>query len=356
MGDYPTAIVLAGVHDWGACVLNRAVVRPLAPIANRPIVDHVLSWLARAGVRRAVVCTNGHASEMRRVIGQGASRQIEIEYRDETMPRGPAGCVRDALGESPEGDCIVAEACLASQFSLSDMLRAHQESGAAMTMAGYRAGDGDEDVYSPVGVYVVSPSVAEHIPDRGFSDLKEHLIPKLYGSGLRIDLHRIDGVAHRLDGIGTYFSVNEWAIGQATMGAWDLDGYSLSGQAMIHVDAVVSESARLIGPVLVGSSSVIGDDVIVVGPASIASDCVVGDRAVVSRSAMWSGSVLSEDAHIDRCLLADHARVAVGSRQRSAVCVARPDEAVGHSNDQPIAAGAGSFGVGVDSSAVSIGG
>ena len=69
MMENPTAIVLAGVHDWGSCVLNKAIVRPLAPLANRAVVEHVLDALRHAGVKRAAICCNGHAREMRDLLG-----------------------------------------------------------------------------------------------------------------------------------------------------------------------------------------------------------------------------------------------------------------------------------------------
>ena len=49
-------IVLAGVHAWGDCVLERAVCRPLLPVADRPLVAHALDWVRSAGVAEATVC------------------------------------------------------------------------------------------------------------------------------------------------------------------------------------------------------------------------------------------------------------------------------------------------------------
>lgn len=322
MNTSPCAVVLAGVHDWGACVLNKAVVRPLAPIANRPVVQHVLSALARAGVDRTVVCANGHATEMRLALGDDPVPGMQISYRDESMPRGPAGCAKDAAAELGDGDVVVVEATLVPHFDIERLLSAHRDTGAALTIATQPTRADEDQALEPVGMYVFSPEVFSSISNSGFQDIKEGIIPKLHAAGARIDIFPIDGVAPRLFGIASYFSLNGWALKQATTSGWELDGYVLEGSAMVHVDARVDQGVRLLGPVLVGPGAVLRGNALVVGPTSVDRNCIIGERAVVSRSALWAGSVVGAGAQLDRCLLARGARVGTNGTHFNSVCLA----------------------------------
>ncbi len=49
-------VILAGVHSWGDFVLDGVISRPLVPIAARPLVTHVLTWLRGGGLERANIC------------------------------------------------------------------------------------------------------------------------------------------------------------------------------------------------------------------------------------------------------------------------------------------------------------
>ena len=53
-----TAMVLAAGHGERMRPLTDRVPKPLVPLAGRPLIDHVLDRLARAGVETAVVNTH----------------------------------------------------------------------------------------------------------------------------------------------------------------------------------------------------------------------------------------------------------------------------------------------------------
>ncbi len=325
MNEQWAAVLLAGVYDWGSCSLNQARLRPLAPIANRPVIEHVLRALGSVQVTRAVICTNGHRAQLRNVLGETYAEMVQLQYRDDTMPRGPAGCVKDATSDLGERQVVVIESSMVPCFDLAELLGHHLDSGSALTVATQRTEVSGEPSDRPVGMYVFSPQVLPYIPDQGFCDIKEGLIPKLHHAGLRVDAHPISGHAPRLCGIDSYFALNEWAVKLAGGGAWDLDGYMVKGSAMIHLDAQVDESARILGPVIVGPEAIVRSGAIIVGPTSVDRQCIVGEGSVVSRSAVWPGAVIGARAQLDRCIIADRGRVKADARLFNAIHLAAPD-------------------------------
>lgn len=318
-----SAVVLAGVHDWGACLLNQAVVRPLAPIANRPVIQYALRALQSVGVSRAVICANGSTQQMRRSLADMPVRGLDIRYRQDPMPRGPAGCIKDAAAELDPGwtEMIIVEASVIPFFDMHELVRAHRDTGASLTVATRQTSVAGEHTHEPIGVYVASPAALAHIGDKGFHDIKEGLVPQLHAAGLRVDVHPIDGIAPRLHGIASYFAINEWALKLMIKGAWDPDGYTLAGNALVHFDARIDPTVRLLGPVIVGPEAVLRDQAIIVGPTSIDRGCLIGQGAVVSRSAIWTGAVVGTRAHVDRCIAATNSRIESDATHFNAVCL-----------------------------------
>ena len=112
-------VVLAGVHAWGNCFLEYAIPRPLIPMVDRPLVAHPLGWLRDGGIPSASICANSDTAFLRRRLGNGCSWGISLDYYEDVMPRGPAGCTRDAVIQNGCATLVVVEATTVPQLSLT---------------------------------------------------------------------------------------------------------------------------------------------------------------------------------------------------------------------------------------------
>jgi NDP-sugar pyrophosphorylase family protein len=106
-GPFPSAIVLAG----GLGTRLRAAVpdrpKPLAPVAGRPFVTHLLDDLEDAGVREAVLCVSHMADAVKAALGD-RYRSIRLAYSREATPLGTGGAIRQALPQASSGTVLVA--------------------------------------------------------------------------------------------------------------------------------------------------------------------------------------------------------------------------------------------------------
>ena len=78
--------------------------KPLLPVANRPIMEHVLRLLRRHGFDETVVTVQFLAALVRNYFGDGEESGMSPQYATEEMPLGTAGSVRnaeDALRDEP---------------------------------------------------------------------------------------------------------------------------------------------------------------------------------------------------------------------------------------------------------------
>src|SRR5439155_18469065 len=184
------AVVLAGGQEFGQCPLSRQAPRALWPLADRPIIEHVLAALRTSGIGEMAISANGRTHDIKDSLGHHPTPDVTIHYNEDCLPRGAAGCVKDCedwLGN--ETFIVVHGACLLLNVDFNHLIEEHRTSGAALTVAA----TSDEDESSrlslsmrPTGIYVCEPAILQYIKKRGYQDMKEQLIPRLIENRLKV--------------------------------------------------------------------------------------------------------------------------------------------------------------------------
>jgi NDP-sugar pyrophosphorylase family protein len=297
-------IVLAGAYP-GHCALDWLVPRPLLPVAQRPLITYALRWMSEGGLRAATICANSAARAIRTSLDEPPFG-LHLSFLEDWTPRGAAGCVRDAGVATESGTFVIADGTAVPVVDFEELIEAHRESGAAMTVVV----DADANArLRPTGIYVVERRVFDFIPEEGFQDIKEKLIPRLYAAGEHVATHMVRAAAPRVLNTETYLALNQWAVERAESLVGSAEGFRASGGAVVHDSASVDRTARLLGPVLLGPDVTVRAGATLVGPLTIGQGSVVGDGAVVSRSVVWGRCTLGDGSFVDRSMLADEAQV-----------------------------------------------
>jgi NDP-sugar pyrophosphorylase family protein len=307
--------VLAGAYPDGQSALDRLAPRPLLPVAQQPLVTYALRWMASGGLRAATICANSAARDIRSRL-TGSAFGLQLDYLEDWSPRGAAGCLRDAALKTAADTFVVADGTAVPVLDLGELLDGHQESHAAITVV---VGSNAGGRLRPSGVYVFDRRTLDYIPEFGFQDIKEKLIPRLHRAGEHVATHMAGGVAPRVVNADTYLTLDQWVVERTSRHRDAPAGFRASGETVLHESASVDPTARLLGPVLLGPGVSVGPGVTLVGPVSIGPGTTVGRNAVVSRSVVWSRCVVGEGAFVDRSMLADRAVVEAGGTVVSAM-------------------------------------
>jgi NDP-sugar pyrophosphorylase family protein len=308
-------VVLAGSFPWDDSPLDRLMPRPLLPVAHRPLISYALRWLRTNGVRDVVVCLN-HASRGARGPIAETGDIAGLDFYEDLQPRGPAGCARDAALATTGEVFVVAEGTAIPFVPLAELLQTHHASGALATVVVQQEqpGEGNTCLARPSGMYVFERRALELVPQKGFQDIKENLIPRLYRAGEHVGAHLVNARSARVLSAGTYLDANHWAVSRLIARAESLEGYELSGEALVHRSASVDAQARMAGPVLIGPESRVGPGATLVGPVVLGSGCTVAGDAIVSRTVAWNRCLVGAQAVVDECVLANDASVEAGAR------------------------------------------
>ena len=162
--------------------------KPMLPIADRPMMEHVIHLLKRHGFDEIVVTVAFLASHITTYFGDGSELGVSIRYADEPIPLGTAGSVGNAR-EFLDETFLVISGDVLTDIDLGKVLAFHRERGSLATI-GLTAVDNPlefgivitrEDgsierflekptwgqVFSDTintGIYVLEPEIFDYIP------------------------------------------------------------------------------------------------------------------------------------------------------------------------------------------------
>jgi D-glycero-alpha-D-manno-heptose 1-phosphate guanylyltransferase len=70
--------------------------KPLAPIAGRPFLEHIIKWLARYDLKEVIFCVSYKAGQIIEFIGSGEKLGIQATYAKRSQPSGTGGAIKYA--------------------------------------------------------------------------------------------------------------------------------------------------------------------------------------------------------------------------------------------------------------------
>src|SRR5215218_8220307 len=182
--------------------------KPMIPLANRPMMEHIVQLLQRHGFDEIVVTVAFLANDIRNYFGDGSEFGVRMVYATEETPLGTAGSVRNAMDELDERFLVISGDVL-TDIDLSAMVEEHDRKKAMATIGLVRVDnplefgiaitqeDGSIErfleklswgqVFSDTintGIFVLEPEIFEHIEADRPVDFSSEVFPALLAAGL----------------------------------------------------------------------------------------------------------------------------------------------------------------------------
>ena len=108
--------------------------KPMLPMANRPMMEHVVTLLRQHGFTDIVVTVAFMANAIRNYFGDGSEFGVDIVYATEESPLGTAGSVLNARQHLDERFLVISGDVL-TDIDLSAVIDHHEQKGAMATLA-----------------------------------------------------------------------------------------------------------------------------------------------------------------------------------------------------------------------------
>ncbi|HEY2442130.1 MAG TPA: mannose-1-phosphate guanyltransferase [Streptosporangiaceae bacterium] len=309
------AVVMAGGEGTRLRPMTANQPKPMLPVVNKPIMEHVLRLLKRHGFDETVVTVQFLASQVRNYFGDGEDVGLSLQYATEEMPLGTAGSVQNAQDALRDEPFLVISGDALTDIDLSELVKFHKQKGALVTVALSRVPNplefgiviADEDgriqrflekptwgqVFSDTvntGVYVMQPEVLAEVPPGEVCDWSHDVFPQLLERGA--PLYGWVGEGYWED-VGTHESyLKAQADALAGRVSVDIDGFEVSPGVWIAEGAEVDPEALLTGPL------VIGDYTKIEGGATVREYTVIGSNVVVKEGAFLHRAVVHSNVYV----------------------------------------------------------
>jgi mannose-1-phosphate guanylyltransferase/phosphomannomutase len=289
--------------------------KPLLPVANRPIMEHVLRLLKRHGFSETVVTVQFLASLVRNYFGDGEEVGMSLQYATEEIPLGTAGSVRNAEDALRDAPFLVISGDALTDIDLSEMVRFHRENGALVTVGLTRvpdplefgiviADDGGRiqrflekptwgQVFSDTvntGIYVMEPEVLAEVPAGEFVDWSGDVFPRLLKQGAPLFGWIADGYWEDVGTHESYLRAQADVLSGRVQA--DIAGFEVSPGQWVAGGAEVDPDAILTGPLCIGEYAKIE------AGAQLREFTVIGNNVVVKEGAFLHRAVVHNNVYI----------------------------------------------------------
>jgi mannose-1-phosphate guanylyltransferase len=338
------AMVLAAGVGSRLEPLTNQVPKPMVPIANRPVMQHILALLRKHGITEVVSNLHYQADKIQEYFGDGSKFGMKLKFLLEEELTGDAGGVRACKDFFGNETFIVMMGDLLTDADLTKIVREHKEKKALASIAikrmddvtqfgvvvtdkngfitGFQEKPKKEEALSnhiSTGIYILEPKVFDYIPTTGTYGFGRQLFPSLVQQGLPVL-----GVA-----IDDYYWSDVGTIGQYRQANFD----ALKGNVKVEVagrphdhglveeNASIATDAKLEGMIYLGRNSKVEANVVIKGAVLIGDDCVIESGAELEDTIVWSGTRIGRGSKLTNCVLGSDCAVQAGTTQKEVASV-----------------------------------
>jgi mannose-1-phosphate guanylyltransferase / phosphomannomutase len=303
--------------------------KPMVPVANRPIMEHIIALLARHGITDLISILYFQPEHIISHFGDGSQFGVNMQYVTADADYGTAGAVRNASHLLGDDRVIVISGDVLTDFDLGHAIRSHEERGAEATIALTAVENPlafgivilDEatgrivrflekptwgEVFSDTintGVYILEPEALRRVPPQTNVDFSKDLYPQMLRDGAQLFGHVADGYWRDIGNIEEYRSAHR-----------DV----LSGRVDVSFGGVRHDAPE--GTLWLADGAHVGNNVRICGTVVIAEGATVGDGAMLEDTVVGAGSHIGADADMRRAIMWENCRVGSRARVVESVC------------------------------------
>ena len=297
--------------------LTYEVPKPMVPVANRPVMEHILALLRRHGLGEVIANLHWFPDTIRDHFGDGAGLGVALTYRYEDELLGTAGGVRNVAEFFGDEPFLVMAADALTDIDLAALRAAHEAHDGIATLAVKRVADVSEfgvvitgsdgrvqgfqekpdraealsDLASCM-IYVLERKIFDYFPDERVVDFALDVFPALLENDVPFHVHEIDSYWNDVGSLPEYLRGNLDAV-EGTVEV-ELAGELLAPEG--GEEAVERGDPGVGGRVLAAEGCEVGAGVRLDGPLVLGQGCAIGAGARVKESVVLPGAQVPQDA------------------------------------------------------------
>ncbi|NHM28304.1 NTP transferase domain-containing protein [Desulfofundulus sp. TPOSR] len=325
------AIIMAGGEGSRLRPLTCNRPKPMVPVANRPMMSHIVELLKAHGFTDVAVTLQYMPEAIRDHFGNGVRYGINMQYFIEENPLGTAGSVKNAREFLDETFLVISGDAL-TDLDLTRAVAFHRQRGAMATLVLTRVScpleygvvitkpDGRitrflekpawGEVFSDTvntGIYVLEPEVLEYIEPGRMVDFSKDLFPLLLREKKPLFGVVLPGYWCDIGNLQQYLQAHQDVLSGRVKTA--IPGREVQPGVWVGDGAEISSGARITGPVLIGDGCYIGPGAEIEPFSVLGEGCLIQERASLKRSVLWNNVYVGPGAALRGAIVAGRVQV-----------------------------------------------
>jgi len=317
--------------------------KPMMPMANRPMMEHIIRLLTQHGIDDIVVTVAFLANHIRNYFGDGSELGARLRYATEEAPLGTAGSVRNAAAELDDTFLVISGDVL-TDIDLTEVLKSHKQSEAMATIVLKRVPNPLEfgivitredgtierflekptwgEVFSDTintGIYVLEPQVFDLIEAGRSVDFSEEVFPAALAQGRPLAGFISDGYWEDVGTLDAYRRAHHDILdGRVQI---DVPGFRIGEGVWLGEGADIDTAARIDGPVLIGDNCRVEAGAHLQEYTVLGADVVVKSDAFVQRAVVHDHVYIGPSVRLRGCVVGRSCDLRYGARAEEGVAL-----------------------------------
>lgn len=309
------AVIMAGGFGTRIQPLTIDLPKPMIPLANRPIMLHIVDLLKKHGITELILLLYHQPMLIKHFFGDGSEFGVRITYVTPLEDFGTAGAVK-AAAKYIDDTFLIISGDLLTDFDLTQAITYHREKKALATITLTSVKDplqfgvvitnkegriskflekpGWGEVFSDTintGIYVLEPEVLNLIDDNENRDWSKDIFPRMLEENAPLFACTLSGYWADIGNTEAYLEAShDICAGRVAV---KIDEQVMpESQVYLGLEAQ-SRNALLEGMVIIGENSQVHN-------GAHLKNCIIGRNCSIEEGTELVGAVLWDNVHLKR--------------------------------------------------------
>lgn len=314
------AVIMAGGEGTRLRPLTCSRPKPMVPVANKPVMQHILELLKKYEIKDIAVTLQYLPDDIMDFFGDGKEFDANLNYFVEKIPLGTAGSVKNAEKFLNETFVVISGDAL-TDINLAKAIKFHKETKSIATLIlkkvdipleyGVVVTDNEGkiirflekpswgEVFSDTvntGIYILSPEIFEFYKPNEMFDFSKDLFPMLLKEKKPMYGFVTDDYWCDIGDLRAYLQAHTDILdGRVDI---NIPGSNTGKNIWVDKDAEIEDGAVLKGSCIIGPGTRIKKGAVIGEYSVIGSNNIIEEMCGVKRSIIWRNCTLDRNVQL----------------------------------------------------------
>ena len=322
------AVIMAGGKGTRLRPLTCNKPKPMVPIVNRPMMEHIIYLLKKHGFEEVWITLFYLPELIQNYFGDGSEFGMKINYSLEESPLGTAGSVKQIINNINDTFLVISGDAL-TDINLEEAIKFHKEKKAKATIVLTKVSNpleygvviadpkgevkrflekpGWGEVFSDTvntGIYVLEPEIFNLFETGKEFDFSKNLFPMLLDKGELIGGYVADGYWSDIGNLEQYRQAHyDVLTGKVKV---SIPGREVKPGVWLGESVEIDPKARVEGPVLLGDYCRVKAEAKVENFTVVGNYGIINEGTSIKRGIIWNHCYLGPYSEIRGGVLCHH--------------------------------------------------